>query len=102
MGGCESFVFAPTINISAIPEAINQVVSSAITGTLLNGLSIIDTLELEEQQAESNSGDYYKILIKGLVPKLTAEYLDLFNKLKQYRHIVVVKDNNGKKIKNLN
>lgn len=99
MGGCESFRFIPVNHTQSLADAVNSVTASlpvAKTGkSILTGLAVMDTLSFSEGQEETNAGPFFKTLIKGFVPKLSVAYIALFNELKQGRHIVIIKDNNG-------
>ena len=102
MGGCESFLFTPKNYVNKIPKAANYVISSAIEMlpgySLLGGIALRDTLQFKETEESTESGSKYKTQITGMVPKLTPEYLALFEEMKQYRHIVIISDNNQNKM----
>lgn len=99
MGGCESFRFIPTDQTQSTND-IGNCQAAAPTPkqnySLLAGLSIMDTLVFSEVQDTANAGNFWKTNIKGFVPKLTVEYLQLFTEMSNHTHIVIPKDNNGK------
>jgi hypothetical protein len=99
MGGCESFRFIPVNHTQSIANAVNSVINSEPVPNsgknILTGLAVMDTLSFSETQEESGAGTFYKTIIKGFVPKLSASYISLFSQIKQSRHIVIIKDNNG-------
>lgn len=99
MGGCESFLFAPKEDILLIPPAVDNVIAQEVqfpgSKAFYLGSSIMDTLSFSEEQQDGDPGASFKTEITGMVPKLTAEYLDLFNEMRRHRFVVQVKDNNG-------
>ncbi|HNW90987.1 MAG TPA: hypothetical protein PK664_06540 [Paludibacteraceae bacterium] len=99
MGGCESFLFAPKEDILLIPAVVNNVIAQEIqfygSNTFYFGAAIMDTLSFSEEQQDGDPGASFKTEITGMVPRLTAEYLDLFNEMRRHRFVVLVKDNNG-------
>lgn len=99
MGGCESFRFIPVSHTQSLSDAVNSVINSLPVAiqdkAILTGLAVMDTLSFSENQEESNAGPFFKTVIKGFVPKLSAAYIAMFSEMKQARHIVIVKDNNG-------
>ncbi|HNX08232.1 MAG TPA: hypothetical protein PKL96_11665 [Bacteroidales bacterium] len=99
MGGCESFLFAPKEDILLIPAVVDNVIAQEIqflgANTFYLGAAIMDTLSFSEEQQDGDPGSSFKTEITGLVPRLTAAYLDLFNEMRRHRFVVLVKDNNG-------
>jgi hypothetical protein len=63
----------------------------------LIGLAIDNTLDYEEKEEKSTHGNIYTPILKGAVPKLTPEYLTLFEEMSNDRFVVIHTDNNGYK-----
>ena len=99
MGGCQKFDYAPLSIINSVPRTVNEKLTDDIAFKTncdwLTGNAVINTLEFTEEQSPSDSGDYFKTKIVGVVPSLTNDYVALFNKMKQVRHIVRLTDQNG-------
>lgn len=99
MGGVVGFNFSPIENIVTIPEVINDCIGTPITfsGTFafLTGIAIRDSLNFSEKQKIADAGESFSTVITGMIPKLTKEYLYLFNEMKRHRFVVLVIDNNG-------
>lgn len=100
MGGCQSFEFTPFRNISQIPPVNGNKCYTDLyfigDADYYSGQSILDTLQYQEQLQTSDAGTFFKVKIVGFVPFLSEDYLDLFDQMKQLRHVVKIKDNNGK------
>lgn len=79
------------------PDIVNNVISEYLSDSFFTGLSIIDSLNFVEDFIDDNAGGYFRTTISGIVPKLTPEYLTLFNELRKYRHVLLIMDNNRKR-----
>lgn len=101
MGGCVSFRFCPINRVKKIPAHVSFIIASAVEFfagyTWLSGLSLKDTLQFTEVEEKADGGSVYKTTINGMVPKMTPEYLALFEEMKRHKHVVEPLDNNGKK-----
>ena len=100
MGGCEGFDFIPidTIKNLAATSTSNELTTAIelLDGnTIFEGLAILDSLEFTEPQENQKAGGLYKTKVIGVVPKMTSEYLTLFNEMTKHRHIVLATDSNG-------
>jgi hypothetical protein len=101
MGGLEKFQYIPFKDVNSLANIndlseLTTAISPLPGKAIFEGVSIMDTLEFDETQESSNAGDFFKTKLVGMVPKLTSEYLTLFFEMSKTRHIVLVKDNNGK------
>ena len=100
MGGCSSFAYAPFWSVFDIPKIKGCKIASDVeflyNRDYLTGLSILDTLQCQEQLQSTDAGEFYKTKITGYIPFLTDDYFDLFDKMKQLRHILKITDNNNK------
>jgi hypothetical protein len=93
MGGLvDKFKFSTHKNISF--TVTNNIISEELTFEYL-ATAIYDTLNFDEKQNSSAPGESWKTVITGFVPKLTAEYLQLFHEMVKQRFVVKITDNNN-------
>lgn len=100
MGGCEGFKFIPFVNANTLAKTtttneLTTEIEPTEDNAIYEGLAVLDTLDFVEDQPDVKAGGMYKTTVIGLVPKLTSEYITLFDEMKQHRHYVLVTDNNG-------
>lgn len=98
-GNLETFSFQSALKISIMPPKLFGKISGAIsltgTNTFFSGKSLQNSLDFEEKHENSQNGDIFKTSIKGFIPKLTPEYLKLFEEMVKSKFIVITTDNNG-------
>lgn len=99
MGGCSTFEFIPVDDVVYIPDAVNNVIETAITlktgKAFYTGLSVINTLKFTEDEKDTDAGCLFTTKIEGIIPKLTADYIALFSEMKNARFLLKISDNNG-------
>lgn len=100
MGGTLStFLFIPCSKINSMVKPFSGKITTAVSlqngSSWLTGLAIAGTMEFEEKVDGSAHGNVYTPVIKGAVPRLTPEYLALFEEMSNDRFVVIVYDNNG-------
>lgn len=99
IGGIMLFKFVSTEAVQAIPQAINHIIASAIT--LKPGYNWHEfygtpgTIELSEDQVDSEAGAFYKKTLKAVTPKIRPEIDVVFEDMKNRKFILDVIDNNG-------
>jgi hypothetical protein len=99
-GGNAAFYFRPINDVVSIPEAIAKLIStsvvfaSGVTG-FFEGYSTPESLNFSEKQVNDNDlGPAFEVVVEGFYPCAHPDYDDLFDTIAQYRHIVLVQDNN--------
>jgi hypothetical protein len=99
MGGISSFLFTPVDNITSIADALNNVISEAVVFSGSNdwytAMALQNSVSFTQDIEVSDAGIAYKTKIAGYVPKLTKEYLALFNEMRRSLFVVKITDNNG-------
>jgi hypothetical protein len=99
-GGNAAFYFRPINDVVSIPEAIAKLIAgsvvfaSGVTG-FFEGYSTPESLNFSEKQVNDNDlGPAFEVVVEGFYPCAHPDYDDLFDTIAQYRHIVLVQDNN--------
>jgi hypothetical protein len=100
MGGIfPEFEFIPCCKIVSMTKPLNGKITTAIvllTGaSWYTGVAISGTLDFEEKQGQTNNGNTFTPVLKGSIPKLTPEYLTLFEEMSVQKFVVKHTDNNG-------
>jgi hypothetical protein len=100
MGGCyELFNFIPANVINVMPKYDAGKYSSDLTfqsgSDWLTGRSLHKSISFSDEQITNGNGSFYAIKIVGFVPKLTYQYLHLFNEMSSQKFVIKITDNNG-------
>lgn len=102
MGGNSGFEFSPVQLVSAIPQAVDGVVTSAITmvgdAVFLDGYSTPGTLSYSEVSEETRAGIIYRVSVKGFYPKAPASMISLFGEMVRQKYILLVSEISGEKL----
>jgi len=100
MGSIENFQYIPVDDVKNVvkPNSTLEITTAIELNdgkAIYTGNAIYDSLDFIEPAEIKNAGVVYKTKVSGMIPKLTSEYLALFEEMTRRRHYVFVKDANG-------
>ncbi len=103
IAGYTDFQFAPHYTVSAIPQAVNKIISDPVEFiapyNFLTGYATVETLEFQEESKRTPQGTVYDQVISGFVPGDTDALADLmeFMEGSSLRYIVALTPFTGKR-----
>lgn len=101
LSGLLSFEFIPVYLVSAYPTIVDGIATSALSvvagATIFTGYATADSLGFNENQKESEQGEYYEQNVFGFTPGNKPELTILMQNMAKSGFYVITKDPQGVK-----